>query len=109
MEAPDERFAALLGGRERTLAGEELLLRARSDFEAGRTREAALQARVALEALIAELDAGAAGALGEHRGSVGDAANAALDGELPDEVAARLAAALAAMEAAVRRHRHRGR
>ena len=39
----------------RVLAGEELVLRARADLDAGRPREAALQARVALEALIAEL------------------------------------------------------
>ena len=55
MEAPEERFAALLGGRERPLACEELVLRARADLDAGRPREAALQARVALEALLAEL------------------------------------------------------
>jgi hypothetical protein len=109
MEAPDERFAALLGGREHVLVAEELVLRARSDLEAGSLREAALQTRVALEALIAELDAIAGGALGEHRGSVTEAANAALHGELPDELAAGLAAALAAMEAAVRRHRLRHR
>ena len=53
MEAPEERFAALLGGREQALAGEELVLRARADLDAGRDREAALQARVALEALLA--------------------------------------------------------
>jgi hypothetical protein len=108
MEAPEERFAALVAGRERALAAEELVLRARADFEAGRFREAALQTRVALEALIAELDARAAGALGEHRGSVSEAANAALRGELPDGLAAGLAAALAAMEAALRRHRLAG-
>ena len=55
MEAPEERFAALLGGRESPLAAEELVLRARADLDAGRPREAALQARVALEALLAEL------------------------------------------------------
>ena len=53
MEAPEERFAALLGGREEVLPAEELVLRARADLNAGRLREAALQARVALEALLA--------------------------------------------------------
>ena len=43
--APQERLAAILGGRDALLAGEELLLRARLDLDAGRTREAALQAR----------------------------------------------------------------
>ena len=39
------------------LACEELVLRARADLDAGRPREAALQARIALEALLAELPA----------------------------------------------------
>ncbi|HZC13215.1 MAG TPA: hypothetical protein VE270_04255, partial [Thermoleophilaceae bacterium] len=50
MEAPEERFAALLGARQYALVGEELVLRARADLAADRFREAALQARVALEA-----------------------------------------------------------
>ena len=53
MEAPEERFAALLGGREEVLPAEELVLRARADLNAGRVAEAALQARVAIEALLA--------------------------------------------------------
>ena len=53
MEAPEERFAALLGGREEVLPAEELVLRARADLNAGRLAEAALQARVAIEALLA--------------------------------------------------------
>jgi hypothetical protein len=103
MEAPEERFAALLGGREQPLVAEELVLRARADLDAGRPREAALQARVALEALIAEL--ADPGPLGEHRGGVGGAANAALQGELGGEPAAQVEDAVAAMEAALRRHR----
>ena len=46
----------MLGGRDSLLVGEELLLRARLDLDAGRPREAALQARIALEALLGELD-----------------------------------------------------
>ncbi len=106
MEAPDERFAALLGAREKTLVGEELVLRARADLAAGRPREAALQARVALEALIAELPREAA--LGEHRGAVGEAANAALRGALETTAMKGVEEAVAAMEAALRRHRLRG-
>jgi hypothetical protein len=106
MEAPEERFAALLGAREQTLVAEELVLRARADLAAGRPREAALQARVALEAAIAELKSGAV-TLGEHRAVVGEAANTALHGDLPDETAAGLAQAVAAMEAALKRHRMR--
>ena len=106
MEAPEERFAALLGAREQALAGEELVLRARADLEAGCGREAALQARVALEALIAELPEEAA--LGEHRGAVGEAANAALRGALETTAITGVEEAVAAMEGALRRHRLRG-
>jgi hypothetical protein len=103
MEAPDERFAALLGGRERALPAEELVLRARADLDAGLIREAALEARVALEALLAELgeDQAAAG----DRGDVGKAANAALRGELPAELEAPLREAVERMEAALKRRR----
>lgn len=52
---PQERTAAVLGGRERLDACETLLLRARADLDAGRGREAALQLRVGLEALRREL------------------------------------------------------
>jgi hypothetical protein len=104
MEAPEERFAALLGAREQPLVAEELVLRARADLAAGRPREAALQARVALEALIAEAGP-RAGQLGEHRGAVGEAANAALHADLGAELAGALEQAVGAMEAALRRHR----
>jgi hypothetical protein len=102
MEAPEERFAALLGARERALVAEDLVLRARADLDAARPREAALQARVALEALAAERpDA----ALAEHRDAVGAAANAALGGE-PDAAAVEaLTTAIEAMEGELRRHR----
>ena len=103
MEAPEERFAAILGGRERVLAGEELVLRARADLDSGRTREAALEARVALEALLAELPAAAA--LAPLRPAVGEAANAALAGSLPADLERRLLEAVEAMEAALRRRR----
>jgi hypothetical protein len=104
MEAPEERFAAILGGREPALASEELVLRARADLDAGRIREAALEARIALEALLAELPDAAAG-LAEQRGPVGDAANAALRGKLSDDLAARLGEAVASMEQALKRRR----
>lgn len=51
---PQERLAAVLGGRERFDPCEALLLRARADLDADRPREAALQLRVGLEALLAE-------------------------------------------------------
>jgi hypothetical protein len=53
--APQARLAAALNGRERSLASQELTLRARLDFDHGRTREAALQLLVALDAALAEL------------------------------------------------------
>lgn len=52
---PQERTAAILGGREQLDACETLLLRARADLDAGRIREAALQLRIALDALLMEL------------------------------------------------------
>jgi hypothetical protein len=99
MEAPDERFAALLGAREEPLVAEELVLRARMDLDAGRTREAALQARVALEALAS--DPG----LAAHRAAVGGAANAALAGSVDDAALQAVTEAVMGMEAALRRHR----
>jgi hypothetical protein len=88
---PQERVAAVLGDRERFDACETLLLRARADLNAGRLREAALQLRVAVEAMLVELDGTLAdpdherdmGELQERRSQAGDAANAALRGELP--------------------------
>ncbi len=88
---PQERVAAVLGGRERFDACETLLLRARTDLDAGRLREAALQLRVAVEAMLVELDGALAdpdhesdmSELQGRRAQAGDAANAALRGELP--------------------------
>jgi hypothetical protein len=81
---------------------EDLVLRARADLDAGRAREAALQARVALEALAAERPAAD---LAEHRNAVGAAANAALAGELDASSHEALTTAIEAMEAELRRHR----
>lgn len=52
---PQARLAAILNGRERALACEELILRGRVDIDHGRGREAALQVLVALDAALAEL------------------------------------------------------
>jgi hypothetical protein len=110
MEAPEERFAALLGGRAEVLPAEELVLRARADLNAGRLAEAALQARVAIEALlaarVASLDSGTAGgSLGTHRDAIAAAANAALRGEMPGDSGGALEEAVAAMELALKRRR----
>jgi hypothetical protein len=110
MEAPEERFAALLGGREEVLPAEELVLRARADLNAGRLAEAALQARVAIEALLAAEVASPesgppGGSLAAHREAIGAAANAALREGLPGDGAASLEEAVAAMELALKRRR----
>jgi hypothetical protein len=101
--APQERLAAVLGGRARLLVGEELLMRARLDLEAGRGREAALQARIALEALLGELDDRFAAPLRPLREQVARAANAALDGDLSAEDAAAVEDAVNQMVTAARR------
>jgi hypothetical protein len=111
MESREERFAALLGARETALAGEELVLRARADLEAGRPREAALQARIALEALLAELPRGPNDRRAEleaDRGQIGEAANAALRGVPGAELQEQVSASIARMEAALRRLRLKG-
>ncbi|MGH2838496.1 MAG: hypothetical protein ACRDJY_09160 [Thermoleophilaceae bacterium] len=101
--APQERLAALLGGRDTLLVGEELLLRAQLDLDAGRTREAALQARVALESLLGELEEKFGAPLRPLREQVARAANAALDGDLSANDATGLADAVEQMAAAARR------
>ena len=105
------RLAALLTGRHAALACEELALRARLDLDEGRTREAALQVLVALDAALAELVADPAAPalvdrLEELRGlrdGVAAAARAALGPEPlgdPDREATRFA--LGRIEAALR-------
>jgi hypothetical protein len=107
MEAPEQRFAELLIGREEALPAEELVLRARADLDAGREREAALQARVALESLLASLPGHSPDRepLEEQREAVAQAANAALGGELESELSKSLHAAVQRMESALRRRR----
>lgn len=110
---PQERVAAVLGGRERIDACETLLLRARADLDSGRLREAALQLRVGLEALLAEL----AGALTDpgheqdmaeleaRRQEAGEAANLALRGDLDAEHEAHLRELTEICERVLRRRR----
>jgi hypothetical protein len=107
---PQERLAALLAGRDRALACEELVLRARADLDEGRPREAALQVRVALEAALAELQRDASleeladrlEDLRERRTAIGTAANEALEGELDTASAAAVAETVDRLEAALR-------
>jgi hypothetical protein len=112
---PQERMAALLGGRERALVCEELVLRARSDLDAGRVREATMQIRVGLEALLAERDRlaqpGQDSDLAEldgRRQATGQAANEALRGELTVERGAEVAETIAICERVLRRRAAHG-
>jgi hypothetical protein len=107
---PQERLAALLGGRDVALACETLALRAREDLDAGRVREAALQLDAALAAAGAELApwrgrgglAARLDELGALRDGAAAAADAAREGGLDDDRTAAVAHALARLEAALR-------
>jgi hypothetical protein len=109
--APQARLAAVLNGRERVLACEELTLRARLDLDHGREREAALQVLVALDAALAELATESGGApdltnrLAELRGRrdpVAVAAQAALAGPLSAEQREAVEFTVTRIEAALR-------
>ncbi len=110
---PQERLAAVLGGREQPDACETLLLRARADLDAGRPREAALQLRVGFEALLVELKGALAdpgheedmAALSARRHEVGELANAALDGDLSASQTQGLGDLLLICERVLRRRR----
>ncbi len=107
---PEERLAALLAGRERPLACEELALRARLDLDLGRSLATALGTRLALEAALVELGANARatgleerlGELRELRDDVIAAANSALVGPLAEAQGERVAHALERIEATLR-------
>jgi hypothetical protein len=110
---PQERVAGILRGREGLDACETLLLRARADLDAGREREAALQLRVGLEALLVELE-GAVGdpghekdmaTLRERQAEVEAAAKAALSSDLADEQRAQVEELLGIAERVLRRRR----
>jgi hypothetical protein len=103
--APLERLAAVMNGSEQVGVAEELVLRARLDVDAGRLREAALQARIALEAMLAE---GGSAELAGFRGRIGDAANAALTGDLPEELSTAVVDAVREMRRALHRASGRG-
>lgn len=110
---PQERVAALLGGRQRANVCEALLLRARADLDAGRRREAALQLRIGLEALLVELPGTVEDSghehdlteLSERRTEAESAAATALRGELSDEAETSVGDLLAIAERVLRRRR----
>jgi hypothetical protein len=110
---PQERLAAVLGGREQLDACETLLLRARADLDAGRNREAALQLRVGLEALLAELPGAVSdqgheediATLTSQRHEAGKLGNTALEGDLNPAQLQNLNELLAVSERVLRRRR----
>jgi len=110
---PQERLAAVLGGREQLDACETLLLRARADLDANRNREAALQLRVGLEALLAELPGTVSdpghkedmATLTNRRHEAGEMANAALTTDLNSTQLKALRELLAISERVLRRRR----
>jgi hypothetical protein len=110
---PQERLAAVLGGREQLDACETLLLRARADLDADRNREAALQLRVGLEALLAELPGAVSdpgheedmSTLTSRRHEAGELANAALTTDLNSTQLKTLRELLATSERVLRRRR----
>jgi hypothetical protein len=107
---PHERLAALLSARDAALACEELTLRARSDLDHGREREAAIQLEAALVTAVAELQgwkgiAGVPRRLSELEGylaGVAAAALAAREGRLEAGHVETVSAALSRLESALR-------
>jgi hypothetical protein len=110
---PQQRLAAVLGGRERFDACEALLLRARADLDAARNREAALQLRVGLEALLVELHGALTdpghdedmATLKDRRHEAGELANTALRVDLDPKQLQALGELLAVAERVLRRRR----
>jgi hypothetical protein len=115
--SPQEELSGILSGRRPLHVSEDLALRARLDLEQGRLSEAALQARVALDALIAELerDEGAdpaREALAWARSSetgASELARAGAAGDLEQEQAEALEQLVDSLERLLRRRRHSAR
>jgi hypothetical protein len=107
---PQARLAGALGGRHSVLVCEELSLRARSDVDHDREREAALQLLVAVDAALAELPvdpradvlADRVAELRERRDAVAASAQAALAGPLDDAARQTVTDTLGRLEAALR-------
>ena len=109
---PQERLAAVLGGREDVGACETLVLRARLDVDAGRWREAALQLDTGVRAVLAEVSPQAPerqledlGAIREHEREVRRIADGALTGPLDPAEAQTIAEVMDLCERVLRRRR----
>ncbi len=116
---PQIKFAAILSRKETALLAEELLLRAKLDLQTNRLRHAALQADLALEALLAEqgqseLEEGEKGErqasdlnwLRSQEKSLERIADSALGGDLEPESAAAIEEIVERMERFLRRRRY---
>jgi len=110
--APQEKVAAILGGRDDLDAATGALLHARADLDAGRMRDCALQIRIGLEAMLADRETfGSSGqeddlaALEGRRAITGETANEALRSALSAERAAELTETLRLAERVLRRRR----
>jgi hypothetical protein len=109
---PTERVAGVLAGREIVAACELLLLRARADLDAGRRREAAMQLRSGMEAMLADRAGFTASgqeadlaAVEAARPAVENAAETALKSDLGPAEAEAVAEALRVAERVLRRER----
>jgi hypothetical protein len=113
--APQETIAAVLGGRRPLDACTGALLRARADLDAGRHRDAALQTRIGLAALLADRDQFGApnqaedlAVLEGRAAAVKSTAEEALRGGLATDRVAELAQTLKLCERVLRRRRAYG-
>lgn len=108
MLAPEEQLARILSGRRPAHPSEDLLLRARLDFDQGRTRAAALQANLARATLEKELSAAepTRGAVRAHSELFERLASTALERELDEDEIPKLDEALLELERLARRRRH---
>jgi len=109
---PQERVAAVLGGRDEVAVCESLLLRARLDLDQGRGREGALQLDAGLRALLAEAPESAGQrqredleTLRARRVRLAAAAREALSGDPSAELVAELEGTLDLCERVLRRAR----
>jgi hypothetical protein len=106
---PQERLAAVLGGRSQMLMCEELVLRARLDLDQGRPAHAAVQLDAAYAAALGEMPtegrqdlAIRLAELEKLQPQVGEQARLALDAEAPEPDEEVLGHALGRLEAALR-------
>ncbi len=113
---PQTKFAAILSGKETVLLAEELMLRARLDLNSDRPRHAALQADLALEALLAETEQSEEELsekqqedlewLKSNEKKLEGIADSALTGDIEPEAVSVVDDVVARMERFIRRHRY---